>query len=130
MPTQYVRVLYPDTRPVEVDDAACGETNQVLMIEEGTHRFTLGGDVPYIPPFIEQVITGTTPAMPMLLEFLPKISEAAPAAGVASTVAAVAAGVAVAAAGVAVVAAGVASAAASNSEPAVTVPEASDTTKE
>lgn len=71
MPMQYIRVRYPMTRVVEVDDAACGQTNRVLMLEEGTHRITLEGEPDYAPSFFEQVFQGTTPATPLELVFNP-----------------------------------------------------------
>lgn len=71
MPMQYIRVRFPVSRGVEVDDAACGQTNQVLMLEEGTHRITLEGEPDYAPSFFEQVFQGTTPAAPLELVFGP-----------------------------------------------------------
>jgi hypothetical protein len=115
MPTQYVRVLFPEMRAVLVDDTESGQTNQVLMIEQGTHKFSLGGEPDYAPSFLEQVITGTTPAGPLELHFNP-VSTRASTAATAAGVATVAAGVAVLAAGVAAGAAAIASSAASDAE--------------
>lgn len=80
MPAQYIRVLFPDARVVQVDDAACGQTNQVLILEEGTHRITLAGDPDYAPPFFEQIFSGTTPGSPLELHFDPAPSAASIAA--------------------------------------------------
>jgi hypothetical protein len=66
---QYVRVKYPRNRYVEVDDAVCGLTNDVLMVEEGMHRFNLGEPVNYVPPFIEENVTGTSRRRPLEIEF-------------------------------------------------------------
>jgi len=66
---EYVRVKYPRNRYVEVDDAISGLSNQVLIIEEGRHRFDLGEPINYVPPFVEQDVSGTTPASPLEIEF-------------------------------------------------------------
>jgi len=69
--TQFVRVLFPRSRSVEIDNTISGLTNQVLMVEEGTHRFDLGQPLNYTPTFIDQIVTGTTPAAPMPITFTP-----------------------------------------------------------
>jgi len=69
--SEFVRVLYRRSRNVEIDNTISGTTNQVLRVEKGTHRFDLGQPVNYDPPFIDQVISGTTPARPLEITFTP-----------------------------------------------------------
>ena len=66
---EFVRVLFPRSRKVEVDNTIVGLTNQVLLIEEGFHRFDLGQPVNYDPKFLDVNVTGTTPASPMQITF-------------------------------------------------------------
>lgn len=66
---QFVRVLFPRSRKVEVDNTIVGVTNQVLLVEEGFHRFDLGQPVNYTPRFLDATVTSTTPANPMTIEF-------------------------------------------------------------
>ncbi len=68
---QYVRVVYPRSREVEIDNTISGLTNDVLIVEEGTHRFDLGQPVDYSPTFTDQVVTGTTPGKPLAIVFMP-----------------------------------------------------------
>ena len=67
--TEFVRVLYWRSRRVEIDNTVSGLTNQILLVEEGTHRFDLGEPVNYSPNFMKRNVTGTTPAAPMELTF-------------------------------------------------------------
>jgi hypothetical protein len=69
--SEFVRVRYPRARNVEIDNTITGTTNQVLLVEQGSHRFDLGQPVNYMPPFIDQVITGSTPAAPIEIIFTP-----------------------------------------------------------
>lgn len=75
---QFVRVLYWRSRNVEIDNTISGSTNEVLMVEEGTHRFDLGQPLNYTPPFIDLVVTGTTPSKPMEITFTPLEASAMP----------------------------------------------------
>jgi hypothetical protein len=68
---QYVRVVFPGSRQVEVDDTLCGVTNDVLIVQEGTHRFDLGDPVNYSPAFDQRVVSGTTPGNPLVITFMP-----------------------------------------------------------
>ena len=68
---QFVRIRYPRNRNVEIDNTIGGFTNQVLIVEEGTHRFDLGQPTNYSPVFIDEVVTGTTPATPLEIVFTP-----------------------------------------------------------
>ena len=66
---EFVRVLYPHERDVEIDNTIVGKTNQVLLVETGTHRFDLGQPVDYEPQFKVVDVVGTIPANPMGILF-------------------------------------------------------------
>ncbi len=66
---EFVRVTYPSDRPVNIDGEAGGSTNEVLRIDEGTHRFDLGDPVDYKPAFQDTLVTGTTVLVPMIVAF-------------------------------------------------------------
>jgi hypothetical protein len=66
---EFVRVLYPSERDVEIDNTIVGKTNQVLLVETGTHRFDLGQPVDYEPRFKNVNVIGTIPANPMAILF-------------------------------------------------------------
>lgn len=66
---EFVRVQFPRSRNVEMDNTIIGKTNDVLMVEAGGHRFDLGQPVNYVPSFLDRVIEGTSPANPMLIVF-------------------------------------------------------------
>jgi hypothetical protein len=66
---QYVIVSFPDNRTVFVDGTACGPTNQVMIVQRGTHRFDLGEPADYAPPSIERLVIGTSQDNPMRLAF-------------------------------------------------------------
>lgn len=65
---EYVVVSFPEKRTVFVDGQPAGQTNQVLLIEEGTHEFSLG-------PGDEKVwrklamVTDTTTVSPAKIKF-------------------------------------------------------------
>ncbi len=66
---EYVRVSFPDSRRVIVDDCECGVTEELLRVDRGTHRFRLVGDANYDPPLNKRVIAGTNPLAPALIVF-------------------------------------------------------------
>jgi len=66
---QFVIVSFPDARTVFVDGTPCGPTNEVMIVQRGTHRFTLGDPQDYDPPSIERLVVGTTEQNPMRLAF-------------------------------------------------------------
>jgi hypothetical protein len=66
---EFVRVLYPSERDVEIDNTIVGKTNQVLLVETGTHRFDLGEPVDYEPRFKDVNVIGTIPANPLGILF-------------------------------------------------------------
>jgi len=68
----HVRVLYPTSRRVLIDDADSGvDTNQVLRVQTGTHLFALDGATDCRPREIIVVVRGTTPLSPQEIIFLP-----------------------------------------------------------
>ena len=68
---EFVRVLYPTRRAVKVDDAVTGETNQLLILQSGHHRFSLGGGPDFDPPFFETVVADTLISDPLVVRFTP-----------------------------------------------------------
>ena len=69
---EYVKVTYPTDRPAFIDGEECGDTNEVLRIDEGTHRFDLGKPKDYEPASQEALVTGTTVLVPMVVAFTRK----------------------------------------------------------
>lgn len=79
---EFVRVLYPTHRTVEIDDTECGFTNEVLLVESGMHRFDLGEPADYEPAFKEVNVVDTIPSRPMSVLFdVIVTTPAAPPAG-------------------------------------------------
>jgi len=66
---EYVIVKYSYARNVFVDGQCNGETNQVLRVEEGTHRFDLGDNRDYSPAFHKSKVKNTTQIKPMVIMF-------------------------------------------------------------
>jgi hypothetical protein len=58
---EYVKVIYPTTRQVLVDRRPSGNTNVVLLVEEGTHVFGISG----APRTVEIEVTGTSSEFPL-----------------------------------------------------------------
>jgi hypothetical protein len=58
---EYVKVIYPTTRQVLVDGQPSGNTNVVLLVEEGTHVFGVSGD----PRTVQIEVTGTSGEFPL-----------------------------------------------------------------
>jgi hypothetical protein len=69
---EFVIVTYPSKRSVYVDGELTGYTNQILRIDAGTHRFTLGPPVDWSPVFCELAVTATTVLFPMQVVFINK----------------------------------------------------------
>jgi hypothetical protein len=78
---EFVRVLYPTSRAVEVDNTVCGQTNEVLFVETGTHRFDLGQPVDYEPAFKTVTVSGTVPNDPLSILFDAIVPAGAPTSG-------------------------------------------------
>jgi len=58
---EFVMVTYPTKRSVNVDGELTGDTNEVLQMEEGTHKFDLGVPANYQPALC--------PAFPLIALF-------------------------------------------------------------
>lgn len=69
---EYVQINHPDTRAVYVDDEDNGETNTIIRVGSGTHRFDLGEPKDYEPPFYEELVENTSALNPLVLQFTPK----------------------------------------------------------
>lgn len=61
---EYIRVTFPEDRPVFVDGQQCGRTNRKFKIDEGTHTISLGEPRNYTPQWRRPLISGTTPIDP------------------------------------------------------------------
>jgi hypothetical protein len=57
---EWVVVKYPRVRDVFIDGRRSGETNRLLVVAEGTHRFDLGMPPDYAPD--RQIVTVTDTA--------------------------------------------------------------------
>ncbi len=66
---EFVVVNYPTKRSVYVDGEPSGDTNEVLRMDAGTHRFDLGVPANYRPASQDVVVTGTTVLVPMSVVF-------------------------------------------------------------
>jgi len=69
---EYVIVIYPTKRSVYVDGELIGDTNEVLRMDSGTHRFDLGSPADCEPIFFEAVVNETTALLPMKIVFIEK----------------------------------------------------------
>jgi len=77
MPDQFINVSFPETRTVLSGGNAVGPTNQDLVINAGTHTFTLDGTQDYDPPSQQLVVSGTSVVTPMSIVFT-KLSPVVP----------------------------------------------------
>lgn len=66
---QFVRIKYESTRDVNVDESHNGETNTIIRVDEGTHKFDLGTPEDYTPSSIVKQVTGTTAIKPLEIQF-------------------------------------------------------------
>lgn len=71
---EFVKVTYPTNRVVNIDGVEGGSTNEILRIDEGTHRFDLGSPADYKPASQDALVTGTTVLLPMVVAFAKKAS--------------------------------------------------------
>ena len=69
---EYVKVNYPTTRLVYIDEVENGYTNDVLRIDAGTHVFRLGKLANYRPASRTVTVQGTTALEPLEIAFYPK----------------------------------------------------------
>jgi len=69
---EWVKVLYPRTRDVYIDDELCGETNVPLAVGQGTQQIDLGAPADYTPARRRVTVTGTSQTRPREVVFTPK----------------------------------------------------------
>ena len=69
---EYVKVTYPTSRFVYIDDEQSGRTNAVLRVEAGTHAFDLGTPTNYKPASSQVEVTNTTVLQPLVITFTKK----------------------------------------------------------
>lgn len=68
---EYVLVMFPTSRPVEIDGQPYGQTGDVLELRPGHHTFDLGNPPDYTPVFQNVLVAGTTPVQPLEVLFQP-----------------------------------------------------------
>jgi len=66
---QWILVQFPELRGVLIDDTPCGQTNQPILVQLGTHTVKLDGPANYSPPSITKQVFNTTKAKPMPFVF-------------------------------------------------------------
>ena len=66
---EHVIVNYPENREVLVDGVENGQTNTVILVDEGTHIFSLGEPDDYEPESVEIVVENTSVLDPMEINF-------------------------------------------------------------
>lgn len=69
MPDEYINVSFPELRTVLSGGNEVGPTNLDLVINAGTHTFTLDGPADYSPLSQQLVVGGTSPVTPMMIVF-------------------------------------------------------------
>ncbi len=73
---EFVTVMFPTSRGVNIDGAPRGRTGQLLRLQAGTHRFDLGVPADYAPPNQTLAVVGTTAAAPLEVAFTSALSAA------------------------------------------------------
>jgi hypothetical protein len=68
---EWVVVRYARVRDVFIDGRRSGQTNCILAVAEGTHRFDLGVPSDYSPDKRIETITGTSDGAPLNVDFTP-----------------------------------------------------------
>ena len=66
---EYVRVTFPTNRLVYIDDEENGNTNEVLMVDAGTHLFALGNLYNFRPKSCKVTVQNTTVLEPLEIPF-------------------------------------------------------------
>lgn len=70
---EYVIVTYPTPRGVIVDDdPEAGQTDDLLIVSTGYHKFALTGNADYTPKPEPILIEGTTDSRPHVIAFIPR----------------------------------------------------------
>jgi hypothetical protein len=67
---QKVIVRFPESRPVFSSGVPVGDTNTGLILEDGTHVFSLGDPQDYAPASQEIDVQGTSASRPMIVTFV------------------------------------------------------------
>ncbi|MEO6995187.1 MAG: hypothetical protein ABI273_16395 [Lacunisphaera sp.] len=67
---QKVIVRFPEDRTVFSSEVPVGDTNAPLVVEDGTHVFTLSDPADFQPASQEIVVTGTTATRPKIVTFI------------------------------------------------------------
>jgi hypothetical protein len=78
---EFVTVLFPESRGVNVDQAPQGLTGEVIRVQAGIHRFDLGTPRNYTPPLQRLPVSGTTLSTPLEIVFT-ALALGVPAGGV------------------------------------------------
>ena len=78
MPDQFIHVSFPEDRTVLSGGNPVGPTNQDLVINAGTHTFTLDGPADYDPPSQQVVVAGTSVVTPLEIVFKQRTQPAPP----------------------------------------------------
>ncbi len=66
---EWVVVQHARVRDVFVDGIRSGQTNRLIAVSRGTHRFDLGAPVNYAPKFRKIAVKGTTRVVPRVVPF-------------------------------------------------------------
>jgi outer membrane biosynthesis protein TonB len=66
---EYLVIRFGDRRPVLISGVPCGNTNELIQVEAGTHRISLGDAADFSPAVQKVVVRKTTVLTPMTVEF-------------------------------------------------------------
>jgi hypothetical protein len=73
---EYVRVTFPSRRTVFVDGESKGQTNRVLRLPPGPHRFDLGAPANYKPASQTLIVGDSSASEPLVVAFTPRMTVA------------------------------------------------------
>lgn len=76
MAIQFVKVIYPTKRTVNVDHLELGDTGELLKMDAGHRIFDLGAPLDYMPGSQTVRVGGTTRDKPLLVVFTPIVAVA------------------------------------------------------
>jgi hypothetical protein len=66
---EFIYVEFGEERIVLVDGVSCGNTNDTIGVQRGTHTITLGGDQNYAPPQQVVIVINTSFPNPLKIAF-------------------------------------------------------------
>ena len=69
---EHVKVAFPTARLVYIDGEECGNTNEILRVDAGTHVFELGHLQNYRPASRKVTVQDTTALEPLEIRFYRK----------------------------------------------------------